>query len=463
MFPTFLSDTMTADGREEVLEPQQERARELTLRPSFFVGSGGTGHLILLYLKAIFLASHGELPQGVRIVVFDTADENLSVSVGGQQIALERGSEFRYIGRVPVAGIIQHIDNMPVIRDRLPQIASLPPVTLLDGTGQVRPLGLLALLWHIDTVQKALKDPLWELADKENVWTLDGMRIDASRGINIFQVGSLCGGNNSGQFLDLAYLVRSLLEELGDLAEFSEIIGVGVLPDAFRNVRGPNLIPNTVAALHELDHCMVRGGFKVAYRNGNVVDTPRPPFNIYYLLSAVAEDGRAHLSLNELCWMAALGLYHLAMSPIGDQQESIFANLAHVLGHHTDDGHGTFFASFGLAELSFPADAVATWCAYRHARAVINQGLLLSPADDEVQRALEAAAQAQELTVDALLQRLAVDDTGIPLAVELRPPVHILSSRTRGRRLSHLGPGERGASSGEPAAGSVSPYPGGDG
>ncbi len=425
MFPTFPTVTIPADGTEAVLESQPAQADELTLRPSFFVGSGGTGHLTLLYLKAIFLSLHGRLPQGARIVVFDTAEENLSISLGGQQIALERGNEFRYIGRVPVAGIIQHIDNMPAIRDRLPQIANLPPVNLLDGTGQVRPLGLLALLWHIETVQQALKDPLWELAHKQNLGTLDGMRIDASRGISVFQVGSLCGGNNSGQFLDLAYLVRSLLEELGDLAEFSEIVGLGVLPDAFRNVRGPNLIPNTVAALHELDHCMIKGGFKATYRNGHVIDTPRPPFNLYYLLSAVDESGRAHLSLNELCWMAAMGLYHLAMSPIGDQQDSVFANLAEVLTHRTDDDHGTFFASFGLAELSFPADAVTTWCTYRHARSVISQGLLSPPVEDEVQRAVESTLQAQELTPDALHQYLAVDDTGIPLAVELQPPARI--------------------------------------
>lgn len=421
----FVPETVTVDGTGTAPAPQQEWTRDLTLRPSFFVGSGGTGHLILLYLKAIFLTLHGKLPQGVRIVVFDTADENLSVSVGGQRVTLERGSEFRYIGRVPVAGIIRHIDNMPSIHDRLPQITNLPPVNLLHGTGQIRPLGLLALLWHIDTVVQAVQDPLWELAHRENLGTLNEMRIDASRGINVFQVGSLCGGNNSGQFLDIAYLTRSLLEELGDLVEYSDIIGLGVLPDAFRHVRGPNLIPNTVAALHELDHCMVKGDFQAHYRNSYVVDTPRPPFNLYYLLSAVAENSRTQLSQNELCWMAAMGLYHLAMSSIGDRQESDFANLSEALMHSTDDGHGTFFASFGLAELSFPADDVATWCSYRHARAVINQALLSPPDANEVQRAFEATVQAQELAVDRLLQHLAVDDTDIPLAVELRPPARI--------------------------------------
>ncbi|MFQ5814481.1 MAG: tubulin-like doman-containing protein, partial [Anaerolineae bacterium] len=421
----FTPDIITTDGAGTAPAPQQERAKEQTLRPSFFVGSGGTGHLILLYLKAIFLMLYGKIPRGIRIVAFDTDDENLSVSSRGRQVALERGSEFCYIGRVPVAGIIQNIDNMPTIRERLPQIANLPPVNLLDGTGQIRPLGLLALLWHIEAVVQAVQDPLWELAHRENLGALDGVRIDASRGINVFQVGSLCGGNNSGQFLDLAYLVRGELERLGDLAEYSDVIGVGVLPDAFRNVRGPNLIPNTVAALHELNHCMTEGGFRATYRNNYVIDTPRPPFNIYYLLGAVAEDGRAQLSLSELCWMAAMGLYHLAMSSIGDRQESILANLSGALAHRTDDGHGTFFASYGLAELSFPAGDVATWCGYQHAMAVVDQGLLASPDDDEVQRASEAMVQAQELTVDRLLQNLAVDDTAIPLAVELQPPAHI--------------------------------------
>lgn len=417
-------DVSTIDGQESVLTAQADKAPELILRPSLFVGNGGTGQLILSYLKAIFLNLHGHLPHSVRIVAFDTADENLSVSVGGRPVSLERDTEFHYIGRVDVPGIIQHIDNHPHIRERLPHITNLPPVNLLDGAGQVRPLGLLSLLWHIDTVRQALQDSLWELANRNNLGVLHGIRVDASRGINVFQVGSLCGGTNSGQFLDIAYLLRDALKGLG-LDRFSEVIGLGVLPDAFRKVHGPNLVPNTVAALHELDHCMVEGGFKATYRDGYVVNTPYPPFNIYYLLSAVGEDNRVHLNLQNLCWTAALGLYHLAMTPIGTKKTTIFDNHVEALTQRTDEGHGTFFASFGLAELSFPATGVAEWCSHRHAQSVINRGLLSPPNDDMVQQAAEAIIQAQNLTVDGVQRALAVDNTDVPLAVELHPPVQI--------------------------------------
>lgn len=389
------------------------------LRPALIVGLGGTGHRLAVHLKATFVRAVGQAPpERVRILAFDTADESIAVALGDQSVALETDRELFNIGHTPVGSILRNLDRQPAIAARLPSLHALPPVMLRAGAKQVRPLGLLALLWRFDEVERRLKTAIWELAGKETL----GREAGVAQGINVFICFSLVGGTGSGTFLDMAYLVRDLFDELGTLGDFCYITGVAVLPQAFRGISGPNLIPNTVAALRELGHCMIQGGFACSYSNGRRVETRQPPFDLVYLLDGVDEQGYVWRGLDTLCDMAATGLYLQIGSQVGRKGENAFDNLDEVLGGQTDDGEGTFCGSFGMAILRFDARRVADWCAARLARQMVAEGLL-GPADRAAARERAGAwVRAQTLSPEALLAALARDDAGIPLAVDLRPP-----------------------------------------
>lgn len=400
--------------------PAGESEAGLAISPVLFIGLGGSGHRIGLFLKATLLRAYPEgIPSAFKLLVFDTDEENLAVGLGERLVSLERNAEFFHIGNVPVARIIQNLDKLPSIAERLPNIKDLPPISLRRGAKQIRPLGLLALLWHYPRVQEIVQNAIWLLAGRENVGAGD-VKVDPSRGITVFIAGSLVGGTHSGQFLDVAYLVRAELEGLGTLADFCRIIGVGLLPGAFRGIDGPNIVPNTVAALRELDHCMVRGGFRASYRSGHTVETLQPPFDLYYLVDAVDEAGQTWLSLEELCAMVAQGIFLMGASRMGQRWDTVLVNVDEVLSERTPEGHGTFLGSFGVARLSFPARAVAELCALRLARSFIGE-IFLRPAG----RADEMAAsfiRAQGLASEALSGRLSVDEEGLPIAVRLDPP-----------------------------------------
>ncbi len=397
--------------------------KEVRLRPTLIVGLGGTGHRIVLSLKSLIRQSldSDQTDDQVKFLVFDTAHENLSVSHNGSTVVIEPGSEFFDIGQTPVANIKRNLARQSAIEERLGGVmASLPPTVLRSGAKQLRPLGLLALLWRYAEVETCLRDAIWSLAGREH--------NEGREGINVFIVNSLVGGTGSSAFLDVAHIIRDLFDELGTLADFCYIIGVGVLPRAFHGINGPNLIPNAVASLKELNHCMMRGGFNARYPTGRTISTVQPPFNMFYLVDGIDERGHTWSGPNEVCRLAAEAIFLQMGSQVGQKHENDFDNLDDVLVQQTEEGDGTFYGSFGLASLIFPGQAVAQACTARQAQRVITQGLLAIPdralpeAQPAMTRPVDELIEAFGLNPERLTERLTCDDEGLPLTIELHVP-----------------------------------------
>ncbi|MCP4284642.1 MAG: hypothetical protein GY792_09355 [Gammaproteobacteria bacterium] len=400
----------------------QNNQKTIQMRPTLAVGLGGTGHRVMLRLKSLVRQNwkQEQMDTWIKFLVLDTAQEDLAINHNGTSVKIEPSSEFLDIGQTPVANIKRNLARQSAIEERLGSVmAGLPPTVLRNGAKQLRPLGLLALLWRYADVETHLRDAIWALAHREH--------NERREGINVFIVNSLVGGTGSSAFLDVAHVIRDLFDELGTLADFCYITGVGVLPRAFHGINGPNLIPNAVASLTELNHCMMRSGFKARYPNGRVIQTVHPPFDVYYLVDGIDERGHTWSGPNEVYRLAAEAIFLQMGSQVGQKHENDFDNLDDVLVQQTEEGDGTFYGSFGLASLVFPGRAVAQSCTTRQARRVIAQGLLApanSPAD-EAQATPQPVAEiiaAAGLQPEQLTERLGRDDEGLPLTVELTVP-----------------------------------------
>jgi hypothetical protein len=403
------------ERQREIEQEMMESKLPRDLRPTLVLGLGGTGQRILLHLKAELTRAFGAVPaRYIRLLAFDTAEESLSVREDGSQIVLEPDREFFHIGHTPVPNIVHNLERQPAIAERLPAIHAIPAVALRNGARQLRPLGLLALLWRFEEVEQRISDAIWALADKENL----GQREGQTQGINVFICNSLVGGSGAGMFLDIAFLVRALFDELGSMGDFCYITGVGILPQAFRGIPGPNLIPNGVASLKELSHCMLCGGFSAQYPNGRLIDTPHPPFDLYYLIDGVDAHGYTWRGLGELSTMVAAGIFLQIGSQVGLKGENDFDNLSDVLSQQTPEGQGTFCGSFGMATLTFPARQLAAWCRARLAGQIVEQGLLREVDKPAVTENTARFWQTYLPTLDTLLTAVAQDEDGLPLVVD---------------------------------------------
>jgi hypothetical protein len=391
-------------------------------QPTLILGVGGIGHRIVLALKAHLVRMFGEVPAGVRLLVLDIDDENLSQRVGARMVTLEHESELFSLGPIQVARLRHNIANHPTIEERLHCLTDFPPITAARAANALRPIGSLAFQWQFPLIQDIVHRALWSLAGRD-AYGDQHIQVDARRGLKVIQIGSLCGGTNSGMFIDAGFLIRHELEELGLLGDSCISIGVGMLPGAFRGTTSPNLAPNTVAALRELEAVMLERGHAFHYRNGVTLDPHLPPFDMYLLVDAVDETGRVWVSRDDLCTMVSRALFVLTATSMGEQGEVQLDNVNDILGSRTHDGHGTFFGSIGLAVLELPAEELVDLFMAQHLQTVLN-GVLLQVPPEEADAAA-TVGQGLGLTVTNILADLARDDTDTPLALRLELPPQI--------------------------------------
>lgn len=350
---------MTARDRQAVNDSRLAIVQQqlLQMRPTLVVGSGGSGQLVLTYLKSTLQTIYGDSWRTrIRLLAFDTTEETFQIQVNGELVALEPDAEFFDIGNIPVSSIVRNLDSQAAIKERLgPVLAKLPAGVLRSGSKQLRPFGLMALLWNHPVVNEQLRQALWQLAGRNQ----SPDQVTQQQGINVFICCSLVGGTGSGNFLDLAYLIRDAFTDLGSQAEFCHITGIGLLPQAFHGIKGPNLLPNAAASLQELNHLMVKGNFQARYPDGRIIHNREAPFDIFHVLDGVDQSGRTWTDIYAVSAMAAQGIYLQMGTQLGRKGENAFDNLDEILTGNTSEGEGTFLASFGKGELIFDAARVA--------------------------------------------------------------------------------------------------------
>lgn len=390
------------------------------MRTVYIIGLGGMGHLIALYLKATLVLRFGDAWQErIRIQVFDTTDEPQVVQVAGRTVTLEADSEFFHIGHVPVSRIQYNIERLPAIAQRMGPAMNRLPATAMRGNGakSSRLLGLLALEWHFGLIERQLRHTIRALTDRElHADTDNGQQ----HGLSVFVLHGLGGGTGSGAFIDVANLVRHFVAESGEQGQFCTITGIGILPQAFVDVQAPNLYPNTGAALEELHHLMLRGNFEAEYPGGRRVAVTGAPFDLYYVIDGVDENGFTWRSLDKVAQMAAEGVFLQMASQLGQKGENAFDNLDEVLVEQTRSGDLCFLSSFGQAYMVFPAPAVVDWCG-RRLMATTARRSWLRPA--AVEAALDTAAGLLSAAATSQLgPRMLRSEAGGEIGIALNQP-----------------------------------------
>lgn len=411
--------------RESILASRLNATDQLAvMRPTLLVFLGGTGVRLATYLKRLLIARLGyPLPPKIRLLVFDTTREAFSVPFGEDTVRLEEGAELFILSDVPVARIAENIDNQPDIRDRFGAVmAQLPPRTLRDGTKSNRCLGAVSLYWHFETVYEQLRRAVWRLAGRE---TGLAASADPQLGLNVFIGCGLGGGTGSGQFIDFAYLIRHLTDELGIQSEFCRLTGIGVLPQAFPGIPSRSLYPNTGAAFRELDHTMVHGNFRASYPGGRRIQMRRAPFDFYYVLDGVDERGRTWAGLDEVAAAGAQAVFMQMVSQLGRSGDNSFDNLDDVLAGRAANGFGTFMGSIGQGTLEFIAPEVARLCAHRLVVELIRRQWLA----DGVAAAPVVEARLQAVLPERLAATLMRDpQTNGEMSLDLHPPARLLET-----------------------------------
>ena len=243
-----------------------EETQSHKINRTICIGLGGTGRDVLMRIRRLIIERYGDFKE-LPIISFVHIDtDKASSNVTGLRTGnTYQGIDLRFSDAEKVAATMTRSEVDNITRelsrnvsnyDGSPGVHSnisswFPPQLLTnlkaieEGAQAIRPVGRLAFFHNYRKIKSAIESAEQKTRGHEsfmirNNWTVDNK-------LNIFVVGSLCGGTGSGIFLDIAYGLRQMYGDDG-----AQIAGYLVMsPELYGNTS--DQYANTYAALKELD------------------------------------------------------------------------------------------------------------------------------------------------------------------------------------------------------------------
>ena len=194
-------------------------------------------------------------------------------------------------------------------------------------------------------------------------------------GINVYVVGTLCGGTCSGMLIDMAYFLRTLLGG----SNANRIYGIFTMFDRPLAEDSAEDIAvhaaNCYAGLSELNYYSHTGTpYDVTFPNNRRINTKQIPFNYAMFVSPSGKLPNIRFTVDEvvdvegLNWMVALNLFAEAVGDPNRQKEAIRTDWVGLSGYGglKDVREGEIktmvkcLASFGLTAVWYPKYRIAS-------------------------------------------------------------------------------------------------------
>jgi tubulin-like protein len=245
------------------------------VRPTLFVGLGGTGAAILTALRRRIMqrlwAGHRlESLDDFKVasfLYFDTysgqtkdqegrRNENEPEDPIAPLVALQAADSIqaglepaKYLKKDPLRGTAE-LDSYPTVKEWLPA-EELTAINLEEGAGQIRAMSRLLFFDRFADIYTQISSRVRQL--QQNLGDKDKLRmlgLTTTDKVNVKIIGSAAGGTGSGTFIDAGYLASALMDPKPDEVSLWLVLG-----GAFSG-QGPRVLANTYAALAELEYAM---------------------------------------------------------------------------------------------------------------------------------------------------------------------------------------------------------------
>ena len=272
---------------------QSERQSGATV----IIGLGGTGADAVIKLKKEVYKQlkpddvNAVIPKysDIQYLIVDS-DENKVKAFSGKISDIDENTEFFSIANKSIKATFEAKEVLKNRREL--DWLDYEHISIRDanyGAGGIRQVGRFLLVDQAEKLYAKIKA------------IMQSALLGSSGKLTIHICSGLSGGTGSGIFLDVCYLVRQALKEIGKPE--TSVCGYFFLPDVNLSVPAINadhLISNYVkvngfAALQELDYCMNfsrnKDSFKMNYGFKKIEDTQQP-VDLCYLISTTDEKGK---------------------------------------------------------------------------------------------------------------------------------------------------------------------------
>lgn len=378
------------------------------IRPTLFVGLGTTGTNILKYLRRLIFEEY----ERAGLPIFRYVSVETDKSESGEDPGLRLTNHMTDYERLTVARAtiadttaIEHKITLgdPLYNENLaewldPELLRIGERSFEAGAKNVRMAGRLCLWENFAQVEQTLTTEYGAIIAPANMTaagaflkkhyarkgvTPDGQLIDPSA-IDIYLVGSLCGGTCSGTLIDVAYFFHSIFAsgnggDGGGAAANSKIYGIFTMYDSEQATDVNNSVraANCYGSLWELNFYNHKDiTYSITFPSGRSVESIKdPPFDYMMFVSRSGRNSNVKFnkpdgSFDEegLNQMVALNLFADVAGDSSGQKNAIRTNWYGHTGYRqlkpVIEGQTPKMvrgmASFGLTAVWYPKYRIAT-------------------------------------------------------------------------------------------------------
>jgi hypothetical protein len=330
---------------------------KVDLRPTLFIGAGGTGMEVMLRIRRRILAavwnrnaptrveSIGDFPVA-RFLHFDL-DNNAIIDEGKSQRTdpwyelVKLTDEERLVEPLDLLQYHESDDSLarfPLIENWMPlrpkKLRSLG-IDPSKGAGQIRALARLYLFDKYPKLRGRIKGALNFLSSnagierKENYQRL-GLQVDTSK-FRIVVIASCAGGTGAGSAIDLGWVAKAIArQEVSD----SQVDLVLLMPSGFAKANKERTEANAYATLMELETAMRDMNAQVRWMDPDSVVGRGAPFDDVYFVDTANLANKATQDVKDVYQMVADTLFEdFASADFANRKRSVAVNQQqHKLG-----------------------------------------------------------------------------------------------------------------------------------
>lgn len=281
----------------------------MAIRPSIYIGLGGTGLAAVSYAKKLYEQAYKGVDNIPGQIAFAAIDFDLAAPED-PNLATDMHDDFLSFANVAAASPKTLYD----VRSQRGDFAWMFPSNtrylgnrISDGASQVRTYGRFLTEMIQDNIIRRISDCITQVRNIQA--TLDASEV-VNQPIDIHIAMSLAGGTGAGSFLNVAQLIREKYQNQ------VHIIGYGILHSVFRAMdpsgnKTPRVIANAYSSIMDLDYLMGASSenpIKVSL-NGRNRELRQPIYDEFYVIDNETENGKKVDHINKLCEVVGLSMY----------------------------------------------------------------------------------------------------------------------------------------------------------
>lgn len=336
----------------------------LVIRPSIYIGLGGTGILAISQTKKMYEEEFGvgNIPRQIAFIAIDfdkTApkDPKLATDISTDFMQIPTGIDPR--------GFYETGKEQGEYKWMFPNNTGYIAPRIEDGASQVRTTGRLyteLVYAHIDARIRNCFNRVQNIANE----TTGGI-------VDVHMAMSIAGGTGAGSFMTVAHIIKEAYPTSVNLYGYGVNYGVFRAMDV-TGTKTPRVVSNAYSAIMDIDYTMhaTPSEPKALVLNNEEKSIRAPFFETFYVIDNKTNQGSVVNSVKELCEVVGTSMY-LSGNKLGNNIASIASNVGWQNGSYDIKNKKGWVHGLGACQIVYKGEELASVYKHKIAKVLIQK------------------------------------------------------------------------------------------